>query len=78
MEAMRRTQIPRKSSLRKELESYAIAHNKILINVVGEMSPIILLRNIHFDMRAILARKLYDNHIITRVEATEFTTVLPY
>jgi len=77
MEEMKRTLLPKKSSLRIELESAVLSVNKYLKDVVGTMSYVILLRNTHPYLNDFYARRLYQKGLITYEEAHEFSKILP-
>lgn len=58
------------------LQRAVCAVNKILVNEVAHMSPIILLRNCGPDDRPFHASQLYKEGIITKFELTEFAKVV--
>jgi len=62
-------------SLRRELEFYVAAHNKILSDAVKTMGPITLLRNAHPIYRGDFALALKNEGIISKEEAQEFVKI---
>ena len=73
---MKRTILPRKKTLRRELECYVVAWNKVLKDVVRSMDIITLLRNAHPSYRDSFVRQLMEVGMITKFDASEFTKVL--
>jgi hypothetical protein len=69
---IRKTQQPRKNSLRRELENYVIAWNTCLRPVVRKMSLVLLLRNAQPTYRSDFAYKLRDAGLMTKEEIKEF------
>jgi len=61
-------------SLRKELERFVYSTNIILKDKVETMDIILLLRNVHPFWRSDLATRLKNENMISRDEASEFTT----
>jgi hypothetical protein len=61
-----------KTEIREELESYVIAWNKNLKEVVHNMDYPTLLRNAHPTYRSVYAAKLLELKLITKDEANEF------
>lgn len=59
-------------SVRRRLESFVVAYNKILLSVVSGMSDIILLRNAHPSYRVDFAYEMRDEGLITNEELQEF------
>lgn len=64
------------TNTRKELESWVVAMNSPLRDVVSTMPPIILLRNAYPPYRADYAYRLYKEGVITKNEASEFINTL--
>jgi hypothetical protein len=60
------------NSLRKEIESWVIAHNNVLREAVKKMSIIILLRNIHPTVRSDYAYKCRDAGLIKPDQVSQF------
>jgi len=75
MELKRRI-TPKKSTIRKELESYVIAWNKPLKYGIDSMSYIDLLRNAHPAYRDSYARDLREVGHISKSEASEFIKMI--
>jgi len=63
------------SNTRKRLESWVVATNSVLRNVVSTMDPIILLRNCSPAYRADFARELASEGLIKPEQVKEFTIV---
>lgn len=63
-------------TLRKEMEHVALAHNRMLREVVSTMETIILLRNLHPLYSSDYAMRLYKDGIITAAQASEFTKIV--
>ena len=60
------------NELRKDLESYAVAWNTPLRDVVSSMSNVILLRCSHPSYRDSFARLLLDKGMISKEQGGEF------
>ena len=67
-----RTNLPKKNSLRSELEYYVTAWNIYLRDVVSSMDIITLLRNSHPIYRDSFARQCAETGLITKDAAKEF------
>ena len=72
---MERTITPKVKSLRRNLEDYVVAHNKVLKKAVKDMSPIILLRNAHTTYRPDFARELRKAGAISEYDSKEFINI---
>lgn len=67
-----RTNPPKKTSLRLELETYVYAWNTRLKEAVKTMSMVILLRNAHPAYRASFASQAFEKGLISNEERSEF------